>query len=164
MTWAEMANNLILSKGFIPTLIFVLVLVVFAIIGIKQGWFRFRGKGITIGDDERERTIIRQQIEYSESACNALIRTLPIKEQDLDIYRTKYIIEKVFDELVKTISFNHISNDESYVSVKQEVIYNMVLSSTEKDFFKTDDFKNYVFKWVKDIIKRLVNIREINKR
>lgn len=164
MTGWDVLNSIVTSKAFIPSIIFVIGLVVVAIVGVKQGWFKFKGKGITIGEDENERRIIRQQIEYSEAACNALIRTLPIKEQNLDIYRTKYIIEKVFDELVKTISFNHISNDESYISVKQEVIYNLVLSRTEKDFFKTEDFKEYVFKWVKDIIKMLVSIREMNKR
>ena len=162
MSWAEVVNNLLTSKAFIPSLLFVVGLVVVSIVGIRQGWFKFKGKGITIGADERERTIIRQQIEYSEVVCNALINTFP-KDLNLDYYRTKYIIEKVFDELVKTISFNHISNDEAYVSVKQEVIYNVVLSRTEKDYFKTPEFKELAFKWVKDVIKKLVSIREMNK-
>ena len=164
MSWAEVVNNIITSRAFIPSLIFLAGIIIVVIVGVKKGWFTFKGKGFTIGADENERRIIRQQIEYSEAACNALIGTLPIKEQNLDIYRTKYIIEKVFDELVKTISFNHISNDEAYVSVKQEVIYNLVLSRTEKDFFKTEEFKEFAFKWVKDVIKKLVSIREMNKR
>lgn len=163
MTGWDVLNNLLMSKAFIPTIIFLTLFIVILVVGVKQGWFKFKGKGITIGDDERERTIIRQQIEYSEVVCNALINTFP-KDLNLDYYRTKYIIEKVFDELVKTISFNHISNDEAYVSVKQEVIYNVVLSRTEKDYFRTPEFKEFAFKWVKDVIRKLVSIREMNKR
>ena len=163
MTGWDVLNNIVTSKAFIPSIIFVIGLVVVAIVGVKQGWFKFKGKGITIGEDENERRIIRQQIEYSEVVCNALINTFP-KDLNLDYYRTKYIIEKIFDELVKTISFNHISNEEAYVSVKQEVIYNVVLSRTEKDYFKTPEFKEFAFKWVKDVIRKLVSIRELNKR
>lgn len=159
MSWSDVVDSFIKSP---VAMSLFLVLVAMVIVGVKKGWFKFKGKGLVIGTDEEERKIIRNQIEYADVACHALIKQLP-SDLDLDPYRTKYVIEKVYDEIVKIISFNHITVEDEYIALKQDVIYNVVLSETEKDYFRSEEFKNFLADWTKNILKRLYKIRKIHK-
>ena len=159
MNWQDVLDDFINNP---IAMTFFVIIVIGVIIGIKKGWFKYKGNGFIIGSDEEERKIIRNQIEYAETACHALTKSLP-SDLNLDYYRTKYVIEKVYDELVKIISFNHITLEEEYIALKQDVIYNVVLSRTEKDYFKSEEFRTFLNDWTKNIIKRLYKIIKIHK-
>lgn len=157
MNWAEVVNNLLESKAFIPSLLFVIGLVVTAIIGVKQGWFKFRGKGITIGKDENERRIIRQQMEYLHTRCDSLESYLP---KGLDHYRSLYVISQFTNFLENIIIYNHIKNDTEYIQLKFEMAYSLVLKLTENEYFRSEEFKKWFYNLVREIIDRLVTIRQ----
>lgn len=157
MSWAEVVNNLLTSKAFIPSIIFIIGLVVVATVGIRQGWFKFKGKGITIGEDENERRIIRQQMEYTHVKCESIISYLP---EGLDYYRSLYVISKFEDFIQNMIIYNHIKNDSEYIQLKYEMAYSLVLKLTENDYFKSKEFKNWFYDLVREMIDRLVTIRQ----
>ena len=138
----------------------ILLIIVILVVGVKQGWFKFKGKGITIGDDDVERRIIRQQWEYIHTKCDSLSSFLP---KGLDPYRVKYVIARFEDFYQQIIVYNHIKTDPEYIRLKQEMALALVLKRTENEYFRTEDFKKWFDNLNEEIIKRLVFIRETYK-
>jgi hypothetical protein len=110
-----------ISGNWVLLIIIALVLAV-AIIAVKKGWISFQGKGFSVGIQDKEREIIRTQIQYVNTRLDGTIRDLPQHlTEGLHYYRTKYIISKVKDLCEEAIIYNHIK-EGSYVSLKQEII------------------------------------------
>ena len=120
----ESIGNVLTSGNAVAVLLTLIMLVIVLAILAKKGIFQFNGKGVTIGDNEDERAVIRQQTEWSQLFVQSM-RQLPIFEGS-DTYHTLYILEKVFDEVLSWIVFNHISDSENYISIKQEKIWNLI--------------------------------------
>lgn len=157
MTGWDVLNTLLTSKAFIPTLLLIISSIVVLVIGIKKGWFSYRGKGFVIGGDENERRIIRQQMEYCHTKCDSLISYLP---KGLDYYRCLYVISRFEDFLQQIIIYNHIKNDTEYIQLKYEMAYSLILKKTENEYFRSDEFKKWFYDLVREIIDRLVTIRQ----
>ena len=157
----DVLNNLLTSKAFIPTLLFITGAIIVLIIGINKGWFKYKGKGLTIGEDETERRIIRQQMEYLHTKCDSLVAYLP---DDLDPYRVKYVIARFEDFYQQIIIYNHIKTDSEYIRLKQEMALALVLKRTENEYFRSEEFKKWFNDLNEEIIKRLVYIRETYKK
>ena len=139
----------------------LLVLIGLITYGIRKGVISFNGKGLKVGIQDKERTIIRYQMQYINAVLDGTIKDIPPRlNEGLHHYRTKYIIGKVKDLFEEAIIYNHISGTEDYISIKQELAYNLVIKLTDDDFFKKPAFKDYMYKLVKDIILKLVTIRE----
>ena len=143
--------NLLVIAGVV---VFVVVAVLFA---IKKGWISFKGKGLDVGYSEIERKIIRQQMQLMHSEVDALVQVLP---KDLEHYRTKYVLSKVKDCFEEMIIYNHITDDDEYIGLKQIEICNMVLKLTDHEYFRTPEFKEFAYKFIADVIKRFVRIRK----
>ena len=58
------------------------------------------------------------------------------------------------------IMYNHITDDEEYITLKQETAYSMIMKVTDDDYFKSPEFKKYLYDLVEKIIKRFVKIRK----
>lgn len=161
MEWLGTVATAIFSGNGIANLIFVGVIVLLLIISIKKGYISFNGNKLRLGASDKERQIIRQQMQYINTKMDGTISDIPnhLKE-GLHYYRTKYIISKVKDIYEETIIYNHITNDSEYIHLKQELVYNTILKLTIDDFFKTKEFKEYIYKLVEDTIYRLVEIRK----
>ena len=157
MTGWDVLNSLLTSKAFIPTLLFITASVIVLIIGIKKGWFSYKGKGFVIGADENERRIIRQQMEYLHTKCDSLVAFLP---KGLDHYRSLYVISRFEDFFQSIIIYNHIKNDSEYIQLKYEMAYSLVLKLTENEYFRNEEFKKWFYYLVREIIDRLVAIRQ----
>lgn len=151
----EWLGNFLTSGNFIPAAILIIVLAAIAVRLIKKGYFSFKGKSLRLGIEEDTRQIIRNQMDYVETACNGMATKLP-PDLNLDIYRTKYIICKVIDCFQSMILYNHITTDERYIKAKQEIVYFTVLKRTENPWFQTPEFKEFCDKFVEDTIKQLV--------
>jgi len=139
--------------------LFVTALVVIFTILAKNHLISFRGKHFKIGYDDRTREIIRRQLEYASNAVQRFEALLPRTER-YNQYRAKYVSEKCFDEIVTWISVNHLSDDDFYVQNKQMIIWNIIHGIEQKDIYKTEEFQKTVNEVVKDIISRLIQIRE----
>lgn len=157
MAWL---SNFAGSSG-IPVLVTVLLILVGVFFAVKYGFISFQGKGLRVGIQDKERTIIRYQMQYINARLDGTIRDIPSRlNEGLHHYRTKYIIGKIKDVFEEMVIYNHIDDSDDYISVKQEIIYNMVINLTDDEFFRKPDFKIYINELVKSIIKKLVVIRE----
>lgn len=154
----ESIGNVLTSNNAVAVLITLLILVIVAAVLAKVGIFQFKGKGVTIGGDEDERAIIRQQTEWTQLFIQSM-QQLPIFEGS-DTYHTLYILEKAFDEVLSWIVFNHISDSENYISIKQEKIWNLIQTLVTDKKFTSTEFKQTIYDNTEVLIKRLVYIRK----
>ena len=159
----------ILSKGsnFIVFLIFV-ALVIAAVIAlaiylVRRGAVGINTGKIYVGSDQREREIIRQQVEYTRLYIESLSGKIKVKESRYGGYFTKWVLERVYDEVVDWITFNHLSKEGAYISIKQAKITNLVYSLNVNEEFQTPEFKERMEKWVEELISELVKIRQLYK-
>lgn len=150
----------ILTSGNAITLVILAIVIIFIVcVMAKKGLVNINSKVITLGVQEKERTIIRQQIEFAENACMSFIKNYQIPEE-CDKYRIRFVNEKLYDEMIKWISFNHITTDPSYIEIKQNIIWSIIQIYTEKTFFQTEELKDNVNAEVERIIRKLVEIRK----
>lgn len=148
------------SVYIIPVLIFTLIVLLTVILLIKKGLISVNTKAVKVGTSESERAIIRQQIEWVHLHCDSLEKSLP-HPQNYDIWRGKYILERMYDEIVDWITFNHICTSEGYISIKQERIWATIQSLVRKEEFSTPEFKEFIYNDTEYIIRRLVHIRQV---
>lgn len=157
MSWASATQAMAQS---IPTLIFALVVFVIIVILVLTGKVTWKGKGLTVGEKKDsqnlERTIIRAQIETAEAAAEKIIKMLP---PELNNWRAKYCCERVFDETIKWIYLNHITNDDIYIELKQNTVKKIILRITDDEFFRTPEAEKMFDEEVAKLIKKFVEIR-----
>ena len=162
MEWlASVLNNPNSWKSFI----FFFITLITLIILVKKGIISFKGKGLTVGNnDERdiERTIIRSQIQYVKSAISDFYDDIPNFE-GRDEWRLRYICEKIISVFTDIISFNHISKEKIYVQMKQASIWAVIINNTTADIMTSDEFKDVVYANVAEILDKLIEIREYYK-
>ena len=96
-------------------------------------------------------------MEYTHVKCDSIISYLP---EGLDHYRCLYVISKYEDFIQNMIIYNHIKNDSEYIQLKFEMAYSLILKLTENEYFKSDEFKKWFYGLVRDMIDRLVTIRQ----
>lgn len=162
MEWlASVLNNPNSWKSFI----FFFITLITLIILVKKGIISFKGKGLTVGNnDEREieRTIIRSQIQYVKSAVSDFYDDIPNFE-GRDEWRLRYICEKIISVFTDIISFNHISKEKIYTEMKQTSIWAVIINNTTSDIMTSDEFKNVVYTKTAEILDKLISIREYYK-
>ena len=139
---------------------FVLVVIVLIVILIKSDYIKIKTAHVKIGADEQERAILRQQKEWTYQYVSGLYGTITAKYPDIEPLKTKYILECIYDEIITWLLFNHISRSEMYIMVKVEKLRGIVYSMDVNDAIRSDDFKKMMDGWTKEIINRLVDIRE----
>ena len=137
------------------------ILVVAAYLLLRSGKLVVKTKSVQLGKSdimERERTILRNQMDFLHISAEGMISVLP---QGLDLWRTKYVISKVCDVLEAAILYNHIvRGDEIYIKLKQNLVYNAVLKRTENEYFKSQEFKDICDKFTRDMLNEFCNIRD----
>ena len=163
MEWlASILNNPNSWESFI----FFFITLITLIILVKKGIISFKGKGLTVGNnDERdiERTIIRSQIQYVKSAVSDFYDDIP-DFPNRDEWRLKYICERIISVFTDIISFNHISKEKIYTEMKQASIWAVIINNTAADIMTSDEFKDVVYKKTEEILDKLISIREYYKK
>lgn len=160
----ETVSNVLSGYNGIAVLIAILLIVVFSILLIKNNYLHIRTDSLKIGADERERAILRQQNEWVANYIHGLVLVIQTKFKGLDETKTRLILEYVYDEVMVWIMFNHITRSDMYIMVKQERIRGIVFSYATSTIIKEEKFCLAMNQWVKDIINRLVDIREYYSR
>lgn len=150
-------EKILLSDNSTIILFFLIVIMLLLAHFSKKGVFKWHTEKLTIGVSENERAIIRQQVEWAELEIESL--AFAERFNHVDEWRTKFILEKLFDEVLQWIIFNHITDSPEYISIKQEKIWNLTQTFVIKDEFKSEEFKDFIYKEVEKIIKRLVFLR-----
>ena len=157
-------KEILTSSNSLQVLIFILLLILVCVLLIRGNYLRIRTQHLKIGTDEAERAILRQQVEYSYQYITGLYGLIKSKHPQFDAIKTKYILEVVYDEVVNWISFNHISKSEIYIMVKQDKIRGLIFEMDVAEEVKSIEFKEQMNSWTKEIINRLVDIREYNSK
>ena len=163
MEWlASVLNNPNSWKSFI----FFFITLITLIILVKKGIISFKGKGLTVGNnDERdiERTIIRSQIQYVKSAVSDFYDDIP-DFPNRDEWRLRFICEKIMSVFTDIITFNHISKEKIYTEMKQASIWAVIINNTAADIMTSDEFKDVVYAKTEEILDKLISIREYYKK
>ena len=141
------------------TLLFAAGLIICIIVMIKKGTISFKGKGLTVGNNETERTIIRNQIMFVNTEISDFYSKIPFFD-GRDEWRLKFIMEKCLDVFVDAISLNHITLEPMYVELKCRAVWDEVLQNSDNPNILSDDFKKIIYEETKKIIEKLISIRE----
>lgn len=154
--WESVERLVQSGKGW-----FVLIIVCLIIFAVRQGYMKVKTEKIMIGKDcgERERAILKNQIEYAYLMCTGFINEIP-RFDGFDEFQAKYIIELCFDKIVEWIYFNHIEVKNGYIENKQDIIWNLIQTNVSHKKLSSDQFRKQVDDKVEHIINHLISIRE----
>ena len=155
----EWLTTLLISDNFWKAALSISALVILIAVLVKKGLVSFKGKGLKVGNNEVERTIIRNQIMFCKTEISDFYSRVPDFE-GRDDWRLKYIMEKCLDVLVDAISLNHVTLEPVYVDLKCRAVWDEVLQNADNANILTDDFKKVVYDETKYIIEKLIEIRE----
>lgn len=159
----SIANSPNLNLILTVVMIILFITLAIAIAAIKMGVVSVHTNHVNIGGDERERNIIQKQKEYAHAACTSMLNTILKMDDNLDTWRTKCVLEYVYDEIIDWITFNHITATDDYVNVKASCLRVIVRSNVDKDMFFTDEFNSVIDTFTKNMITELIRIRKIYK-
>lgn len=155
----ETIKEIATSDNSIVLFVFILTVLIVICVLAKNNYLKIDTQTVKIGGDEKERAIIRQQIEWSNQFINGLYGDILERFPESDKLLTRYILELVYDEVITWISFNHITKSDMYIMVKQEKICSTISSIDFDKKIWNDEFKEMMNEWTKTIIYRLVDIR-----
>ena len=157
----EAISQVLTSANALGVLIFLAVIVIFAIFLVKSGTVAINTKHLRIGQAEKEREIIRRQVEAAHDFIMSIEGKINSDTSHYNGYFTKFILERVYDKAIEWVMFNHISNTPMYVQDKQDTLCNLVYTFDIGDEFKTPEFKKRMCNWTQELITKLVQTREL---
>ena len=140
---------------------FVLIIIFLICLAVKLGYMKVKTDKILIGKNggEQMRLTMLKQSEYAHFACMSFEKQIP-RFDGYDDKLGRLIAEKAFDQIVGWIMANHITTEPYYISNKQEIIWNLIVTETVDKRMRTDKFRHAVDENVEQIIKELVSIRD----
>lgn len=166
--WTFMQGTLT-SEAFMSRIPSVILLIIAVCILARMLKIKIKTEHIQIGGENRdvfyERKIVREQCDYAHTYLAGLLHKIRSTCSDGELlycgWFSKYILEDVYDEVVKWITFNHITDDEAYISAKQKKICSLVYTYNVRPEFKTPEFQERMKKWTEELIVELVKIRKL---
>lgn len=155
--WSAL-QEILTSNNFWKTVIGIGALVILFAALVKKGLISFKGHGLNIGTGDLERSIVRQQIEYTKSIIDTFVEKVGYTEENL--YRARYVSELILDLCTEMIIYNHIdAESDFYWRNKAEKVWSIIVRYAASDKYKTDAFKVSIFEEMKKLINHLVEIR-----
>jgi len=142
-----------------PIAIIVVAVLIFALVfmiikAAKKGLFSFSKGGVSIGIADREREVLKTQLDKAESAIAGFYNKMGYKRDD---YRKLYIMSEVEDLIYKAIAVNHINLSPTYISLKQEAVWGVICQHTNENL--SEEFHYQVNEALEKLIRELVEIR-----
>ena len=151
------------AVGVLLILVFLtIVLIIVAVVLIKGNYFQIRTQAVSVGYQDKERNIIRQQLNHVWLHLQDIEANLP-KDEDYNEHLGQEIILKMYKVYTDWISFNHISRSKSYIPIKQKEMVAVVNALTVNEKYKTEEFKEWLNEDIKETIYALIDIRETFK-
>lgn len=156
-------RDILTSANATVVLIFLLAVIFIVAKAIRSGTINLHTGVLDIGkigksiDDERE--LIRQQVKWLELfIADKYVELAKYKENDE--FHTKYVLEKMFDEVIEWVLYNHITTRGEYVKIKQDLMWRLIKGLTYADVYHTDEFKQYVYDQTETVILHLIQIKK----
>lgn len=143
----------------LATVILIFVIIVFL---VKIGLISFNGHGLKVGQDAAaiESKVRNMQQVYAKALLSSTIADLP---PECERYHKLFVIAECMDEVERMIRENHITSDETYIDTEYQIIYNIVLKETTIDYFRSAEFKEYLYNLITKLVKQLEKIRKTYK-
>ena len=165
----ETLATILTSKDFLSSIPSVILLVVAIVIIGKILHVKVHTSHFTIGGESAERwterKIIQEQSDFTHEYLMGLINKVtalaPDGKLQYDGWFARCIIEDIYDEIVRWITYNHITEDEAYISTKQNKICSTIYKYNVSQPYKTPEFQGRVKNWVHELIIELVRIRKV---
>lgn len=148
------------SIGILLCLILAFVVVSFV---SKKGILKIDTKHVKLGGNQ-EREIIRRQIEYAHWFITSVETEINDRSERYGGYFTKYVLERVYDEIITWICFNHFSLDKKYINLKVDAVMTIIGALESDAYYSSPEFKQRVYQWVVEMIETLINIREVHSK
>lgn len=158
----ETIHDVLISPNVTIVLVFVAFVAVIGWFLTKSGFLSVHTDNVSLGAANKEREIIRQQVEWVRLHFEAMEAQLN-KDEDYDSWRGRYVAERLFDEYVNWITFNHLNMSSAYVEIKQDKVVNLVRSLTIKDEYHSEEFEQMLRDDTKNSIEKLIQIRNVYK-
>lgn len=124
---------------------------------VRKGILSFKGHGVSLGTADSEAKIRNMQQLYAKALFEGTISDLP---KECEYYHKRFVISQCLDEVERMIRENHITDDDTYVETEYQIIYAMVLKYTTIDYFRKQEFKDYLYDLVSKLVKQLAKIRK----
>ena len=132
----------------------------------KRGMLGIHTKYLSIGAKDTEQLVIRNQIEtaylYVMSLENLILDKL--SDNPYGGFKVKWVLEKVYDEVVTWIIYNHISDDDDYVQAKCDKMVDRIYNLGVSDEFRTQEFRETMEALTKDLIRKLLRTRRLYEK
>lgn len=144
------------SNGWL-SLAAIIVIIVIILFAIKKGLISFYGKGLSVGGADSEAKIRNMQQLYAKALFEGTIADIP---KECEYYHKRFVISQCLDEVERMIRENHITDDETYIETEYQIIYALVLKYTTIDYFRKQEFKDYLYNLVSKLVKQLAKIRK----
>ena len=152
-------RDVLLSGNALIVLIFLIFMSLMAWAMARAGLFNIHTEAITVGAADKERQIIRVQMEWILRHLEGLEATI-IKNKGYDKWRGQCVVEKIYDYWVDRITQNHITTSSEYVEIVESNILAIVDSMTERPEYKSEEFKEMLRKDVRVCIEKMIQIRK----
>lgn len=143
------------SNGWL-SLAAIIIIILILLYAIKKGIVSFKGAGVTLGGADLEAKIRNMQQLFAKSLFEGTISDLP---EECEYYHKRFVISQCLDEVERMIRENHITDDDTYIETEFQIIYAIVLKYTTIDFFRKQEFKDYLYDLVSKLVKQLTKIR-----
>lgn len=124
---------------------------------VRNGILSFKGHGVSLGTADSEAKIRNMQQLYAKALFEGTISDLP---KECEYYHKRFVISQCLDEVERMIRENHITDDDTYVETEYQIIYAIVLKYTTIDYFRKQEFKDYLYDLVSKLVKQLAKIRK----
>lgn len=158
----ETIGNVLTSENALIVLCFLLFMVIMAVILIRAGVINVHTDSVSIGAADKERQIIRVQLEWIMTHLKGIEASID-KPEGYNEYLGQCVIEALYDQYVDRITQNHITNSTEYVEIVQTNVIAIVDSLTVNPDYKTDEFKEMLKEDTKFCINKLIQIRKVYK-
>ena len=167
----ETLATILTSKDFLSSIPSVILLVVAVVILAKIMHVKVHTNHFTIGGESAEswteRKILQEQSDFAHEYLMGLTGKItalaPDGKLQYDGWFTRCILEDVYDEVVRWITYNHIVDNEAYISTKQNKICALIYKYNILPPYRTPEFQERVKRWVQELILELVRIRKVYK-
>ena len=158
MDWLStiLVNGDLIKIGGLLLLVTILVYIF-----IKKGILKMKVGGVSLGNADIERKIMRLQNDYLNAVIKGYYMHI-IKEHGenfIDKMRFYYVSSIFKDFMQEIIMYNHISDDEEYIKMKQLLLKNLLYSIDDLNFNILDVLEKDIENKVEDIIKTFTRIR-----
>lgn len=158
----ESIGEILTSDNAIIVICFLGFMAFMAVLMIKKGIINIHTDAVSIGAADKERKIIRMQMEWVIQHLESLEASIE-KSDKYNEWRGRYVVERMYDYYVDRITQNHITNATEYVEVLQANLMDIVDSLTVLPEYKTDEFKEMIKEDTKYVVSKLVQIRKVYK-